>query len=480
MSTSTTRKSRRGSITEVLGAALLCLAILVGANYYTTSHAAPSPSAIIVLFVEDTILPGLDAYIKRGLQEAITTDAPAVLVEIDTPGGRVDAMEKIAEALQNSPVDIYTYIRGSAASAGALIAMSGRKIAMAPGAAMGAAAPVTAGGQDIDETLQEKQISFIKAKFRAAAERLRRDGRPDLRPEIAEGMVDREMEIPEFRDDRLRARAGLDESAPMFKEKGRLVSLSAEEAKELYYCDAIVENRRQALEEFGLGGFNTREFKQMPAEGLVRFLSDPLVSSLLLLLGFLGLLIEAFTPGFGVPGLAGLAGLGLFFGSRILLGLTGWEVVFLFLLGLVLLIVELFVTPGFGIIGILGLLGIGASVVLSYNNPTQAMVSLTAAITSACIMTFVLTRFLNRRGAFRPILLTTSLTTEEGFVSADDRSVMLGATGKALTMLRPSGIALFGDDRVDVVSEGEFVPAGTEIRVVGVEGNRIVVRKIEE
>lgn len=454
--------TRRGSILEVLAGLLICSGILIGANYYNTRHAAHPPSRIIVLHVEDAISPGLDAYIERGLQEAIVTKAPAVLVEIDTPGGRVDAMEKIAEALQNSPVDVYTFVRGSAASAGALIAMSGKKIAMAPGAAMGAAAPVAAGGQEIEETMKEKQVSFIKAKFRAAAERLRRDGRPDLRPEIAEGMVDRDMEIP-----------GL-------KEKGRLISLSAEEAKDFHYCDAIVENSRQALQEFGFGTFKTHEFRQMPAEGLVRFLSDPLVSSLLLLVGFLGLLIEAFTPGFGVPGIAGLTGLGLFFGSRILLGLTGWEVVFLFLLGLALLIVELFVTPGFGVAGSLGLLAVGASVILSYANPTQAMVSLITALASASILAFTLTRFLNRRGAFRPILLTTALTTEEGFVSTADQTAVLGARGKALTMLRPAGTALLGGERIDVVSEGEFLPAGTEIRVVKVEGSRVVVRKTDE
>ena len=447
---------RRGNPVEVLAAFLLSVGILFGINYYV-HKTQPAEAGVLVLSIEGTISPGLDAYVERGLKEAAATRARAVLVEIGTLGGRIDAMDRIVELLTNSPVPVYTYVRGSAASAGALIALSGEKIAMAPGSAIGAAAPVAVGGE-MDETMREKQTSLIRAKFRAAAEELRRNGRPHLRPEIAEGMVDPEMEIPGI------------------KERGRLVSLSTEQALEFHYCDAIAADRDQALQAFGLAGFRVREFKQMPAEGLVRFLTDPTVSSFLLVLGFLGLVIEAMTPGFGVAGITGILGLALFFGARILAGLAGLEVIFLFLAGLVLLALEVFITPGFGVLGLLGLAAVAGSVILSYTSTAQALAGLSGAIFVTFLMGFVLVRYLDRRGAFRPILLATALTTEGGYTAAPDRSRLLGALGKTATPLRPAGVAIFGEDRVDVTSEGGFVPAGAAVRVVKVEGGRIVVR----
>ncbi|NLG85122.1 MAG: nodulation protein NfeD [Firmicutes bacterium] len=453
-------KARVRGLIEVMAAFFLSVGVIFGINHYARK-AQPLPAEVLVLTIQGTISPGLDAYVERGLKEAVATGARAVLVEIGTLGGRIDAMDRIVELLRTSPVTVYTFVRGSAASAGALIALSGKKIAMAPGSAMGSAAPLIVGGE-MDEIMREKQTSLIRAKFRAAAEELRRDGRPELRPEIAEGMVDPEMEIPGI------------------KNKGRLISLSAEQALELRYCDVVAANRDEALQAFGLIGLRVRDFKQMPAEGLVRFLTDPTVGSFLLVLGFLGLLVEALTPGFGVAGIVGLLGLGLFFGARILSGLAGLEVIFLFLLGLILLALEVFVTPGFGILGILGLASVAGSVFLSYSSPTQAVAGLSGAVFVTLLMGFVLLRYLDRHEALRPILLTTALTGEKGYTATPDQSHLLGLVGKAMTPLRPAGVALLAGERVDVISEGGFIPVGTAIRVIKVEGSRIVVRPSAE
>ena len=445
---------------EFVAAVLLSAAVIWGLNY-RAGRMKPAKAGVIVLNIEGTIAPGLDTYVARGLKEAALAGAKAVLVEIDTLGGRLDAMDRIVELLQSSPVTVYTYVRGSAGSAGALIALTGKKIAMAPDSAIGAAAPVAVGGE-MDETRRQKETSFLRAKFRAAAERLRREGRPELRPEIAEGMVDPAMVIPGI------------------KAKGELVSLSAEEALKLHYSDLIAGHRREVLRAFGLGGLKVRECRPMPAEGLVRFLTDPTVSTVLLALGLLGLLVEVFTPGFGGPGIVGLLGLGLFFGARLLAGLAGMEVIFLFTAGLLLLAIDLFFVPGFGLLGLLGLLGLAASVILAYPDPYQALAGLGGAVFTTFLLGGLLFRYLERRAAFRPILLETRLTGQEGYTAVPDHRHLVGASGRTLTPLRPAGVALIDGDRVDVTSEGGFIPAETAVRVVRVEGNRVVVRPVVE
>lgn len=452
-------RPRPGSLLEVGGGLLLSLAVIFGANYLARGTTATAGAGVFVIAVEGTVEPGLTAYVRRGLEEAAKARARAVLVEVDTPGGLIDDMHKIAGVMRAADMPVHAYIKGWAASAGALIALSGQRIVMAPGAAIGAAEPIAGDG----ERASEKVVSFTRALFRSAAEARKRNGHPDLRPEIAEGMVDRDMVIP-----------GL-------KERGKLLSLSADQALRLGYCDHLADNRRAALAVLGLQRLRIREFKPVPAERLVRFLTSPVVSSWLLAIGFLGLVIEAFTPGWGVAGSLGVASLGTFFAARILLGLAGLETIFFFLAGLVLLVLEVFITPGFGLLGALGLAAVGGSVIMSYNNATQALISLSGAISVTLLMSFVLLRYLDRRGVFGQLLLTTTQPREEGYsAAAPQLARLVGRAGTALTVLRPAGVALLDGERIDVVSEGGFLPAGAPVRVVKVEGNRVVVREVSQ
>lgn len=450
-------RPRPGSLLEIGGGLLLSLAIIFGASYLTRGTAAAG-SGIFVVSVEGTVEPGLTAYVRRGLEEAAQAKARAVLVEVDTPGGLIDDMHKIAGVMRSAEIPVHTYVKGWAASAGALIALSGQQIVMSPGAAMGAAEPITEDGR----RASEKVVSFTRALFRSAAEARRQNGHPRLRPEIAEGMVDRDMAIPGF------------------KERGKLVSLSADQALRLGYCDHLADNRRAALAVLGLQHLRVREFKPVPGERLVRFLTNPVVSSWLLVLGFLGLVIEAFTPGWGLAGSLGVASLGAFFAARILLGLAGLEVIFFFLVGLVLLVLEVFITPGFGLLGVLGLAAVGGSVVMSYGNTAQALVSLSGSISVTLLMSFILLRYLDRRGVFGQLLLNTAQPREEGYsAAAPQLNRLVGRSGSSLTVLRPAGVADLDGERIDVISEGGFLPAGTPVKVVKVEGNRVVVREVQ-
>jgi membrane-bound serine protease (ClpP class) len=219
---------------------------------------------------------------------------------------------------------------------------------------------------------------------------------------------------------------------------------------------------------------------------LLLFLNHPVVSAVLLALGVLGLLVELKSPHFGVAALIGLASLGTFFGSHLLIGLAGWEVLLLLAAAIVLLGVEALVLPGFGVAGVLGVLALVAGVVVTLvgTTPTAADLMLAIYVLGGALLMVVLLGWLflqhlpHDRRAQR-LVLQTSTAREAGFLSNPLRHELLGTQGVALTDLRPAGTAAFGEESVDVVSEGGWVSAGTKIEVVRAEGYRHVVRPVD-
>src|SRR5690554_4373662 len=251
-------------------------------------------NTLYLITLKGAVSGGMADFLKRGLREAEDRRAEAVMVELNTFGGFVDAMTEIADLITGSRLPVYIYIRGRAISAGAYIALSGHKIIMAPDAVMGASQPRTLEGQEVPE----KEMAAMRKMFRAAAEaRAERTG-VQLDPLVAEAMVDPEVEIEGV------------------VARGELLVLTANTALELGYADLIAENRDVALSALGLDGLTIVQVRQTPVEGLVRFLTDPVVSPLLLSIGFAALIIELFTAGFGVAGVLGLTCLGLYFGDR--------------------------------------------------------------------------------------------------------------------------------------------------------------------
>ncbi len=555
---------------------------------------------------------GLVPYVKRVLQEATNADADAVILEIDTHGGRVDSAEKIRDAVLNTKVRTIAFIR-RAISAGALIALAADDIVMSPGAAIGDAAPVQLDGTP----LGEKAVSHVRAQFRATAEEKGR------RTDIAEAMVDANREISgtgfkltnksleglksdleekgihkDISDKILKDLAHLEnkeftEENEFLKaveekieqdqlaehkdvilkhakswivKKGELLTLTTQEAldhsiriaeykkastleevlqtvatsimltsqslesltnealsdkiredlaglkdkeftRKTEFLNAVEEKIGQAhfdryieiiwkhvKKEFALASIPTDQIKNTEpdwAEQLARFLTDQYVSSLLMAFGFLGLFIEFRTPSFGLFGTIGLVCLGLFFWGHLFARLAGWEVLILFLAGIVLLLIEIFVIPGFGVVGIMGILCILTSLVLSMDvkrfdslswlSIQMALSKLTAALIGCIILSIVLLKFLPRTSVGKQVILQTAQKREEGYVAhPDNRSELIGMTGVTLTPLHPSGTMLLKEKRYDVVSEGDFIEKNTRVKVLSVEGARIVVRQIDE
>ena len=403
---------------------------------------------------------GLAPYIQRAVKEAAEVGAAALILDIDTPGGRVDAAEIISDALTDSEVPVYSLVNRRAYSAGALIALSTSRIYMRPASVIGAATPVDGTGTKAPE----KIVSAMRSQMRALAEA------NGLEPEVAAAMVDEDIEID-----------GVVES-------GKLLTLTTEEAVEIGYAEAI-EDLDALLVELGHEGATVVTLELNWAEHLVRFFSSSLVSPFLLSLGFLGLLIEIRTPTFGLAGTMGLISLGLFFGSNMIVGLAGLEDVLIVGAGLVLLGIEAFVVPGFGIFGVAGVVAILTGLYMSLLGNIPTMPDFTRAawvLTSSTLLligsAWALIRTLpsSSRLAESGIFLLAKTTSAIGYESAEVRSDLVGKYGTAITDLRPAGTALIGDERIDVVSESEWISAGTPVKVLSAEGYRHIVRSIAE
>ena len=408
--------------------------------------------------VSGVIEMGLAPFIERSIREAEAAGAAALVLDIDTPGGRVDAAERIADAISDSGVPVYAFVNRRAFSAGAMISLATQGIFMRPGSVIGAVTPVDGSGTKASE----KIVSAMRSEMRALAEA------HDLDPAIAEAMVDESLSIPDV------------------VEAGKLLTLTMEEAVRLGFARET-SDFADLLGELDLAGADVQAIRINWAERFVRFFSHPVVAPFLLSLGFLGLIIEIKTPALGLAGAAGALALSLFFGSHLILGLAGWEDLLLIGAGVGFVAVEIFVIPGFGLFGIVGMLGILGGVYMSLlgSLPTMQDFSRAGGVLSTTILLILVTGWallrhlpkstrLYRSGIF----LGARTDKAIGFESAKTRSELVDAEGVAMTDLRPSGVGVFNDERIDVVSESEWIEEGTPVRIVSAEGSRNVVRPI--
>jgi membrane-bound serine protease (ClpP class) len=419
---------------------------------------APAQAVVYRLDVTGTVENGLAPYVSRGLAEAAEAGADAAYLNIDTPGGRIDAAERISDAVRGASIPVYSLVNPRAFSAGALIAISANAVYMRPGAVLGAATPVDGQGT----RASEKLVSAMRAEFRAVAEQR------GLDPLVAEAMVDEKVEVPQV------------------KRAGELLTLTTAEALRVKYAAGEVADEAALLTAIGLPDAQVVVVEPNWAEQVVRFLTNPVVAPLLLSLGLLGLVFEIKTGAFGLGGLLSLVSLGLFFGSSFVLGLAGWEEILLLGLGVIALAVEVLVLPGFGAAGILGIVALGAAVVLAMMGaaPTsrdfmQAFTVLGASLVITAAVAYAWLRHLPNSGRFSGLFLRGGMDRSEGYISAPPRHDLVGRDGVALTDLRPSGTARIGTERIDVVTEGEYVAQGRAVRVVRSEGYRHVVQGVE-
>ncbi len=411
--------------------------------------AAADDQPVFVIPVRGVIDGGTASFLKRSFREAAAEGAAAVILELDTPGGYVATAEEIRWLIDDFVSPVYVFVRPRAVSAGAYLALVADGIYMVPGATMGAAELRLLWGEPVDE----KELSHWEGEMRAVAGRRGRD------PEIAAAMVRRDLGVE-----------GL-------AKKGELLTLTAIEAEEIGYCEGIVNSRNELMQAVGLDGHPLVEPAPSFWDRLVAWTTHPVFATLFLIVAIGALVVEVLTPGLGAAGVISLAAFALYFGGHVAAGSAEYWVVILFGFGLIMLLVEAFI-PGFGIFGITGIAATLASIVLAAATLHQGLIMLSISLVLSAVMSYLLFRFLSRRGALRHIILADEARSELGYVAPADYRHLQGARGTALTPLRPAGAAEFNGERADVISEGLFIPAGTPVEVIAIEGVRVIVRSI--
>ncbi len=398
-------------------------------------------------------------YVSRVIDEANKENADAIIFKINTFGGRVDAATQIKDAILSSKVLTIAFINNRAISAGSLIALSCVKIAMVPGGSIGAATVVDQSGQK----LSEKYQSFMRSEMRSIAEK---NGR---RTDIAQGMVDERIVVK-----------GLVDST-------QLITLTTDEALKYKIADTAVANFDELLAAFNLKGAKIITVEPNWAEEFVKFLNNPIISTILIMIGFFGLMAEIKSPGWGLPGTAGVIALILFFGSSYIVELASEIEIIMFVAGIILIFLEIFVIPGFGITGISGILLVLASIFLSLtgglpffdlNIISGAIIQLSIALAGAFILILLVAKFLPKSKVFNRLVLAEEENADKGFVSYPSAKEIIGAEGIALTDLRPAGSAEINNQRFDVMADWQYIEKGKKVKVIRVEGIKVVVTQI--
>ncbi|MDB5027867.1 MAG: hypothetical protein JWO66_1556 [Candidatus Eremiobacteraeota bacterium] len=420
--------------------ALFCL--LAGiVSAWSQAALAKDRGGIVVIPIHGTIDQGMALLVARAVADAKETHARAIVLDVNTFGGLVAAGTEIRDALLTSEVPVYAYVT-RAWSAGALVTLAASRITIAPGGSIGDAEPIPR---------TDKNVSALRGEFRSTAARYHRDSH------LAEAMVDKTVD------------------APTYKEPGKILTLTADQARGAGFSEATLPTFKAALSRYGVADAERAGASYTFAEQIARFATNPQISGILLAIGFLGLLIELQTL-HGVAGAIGAGALALFFGTHIYAGFSNGLVLALALLGILLILFELHVLPGHGIAGVLGAIILVGSILLAFGIAffVVALQALAVAIVLSAVIFALMQRVLPENAFVKRLTFAGAQGPE--YVASLDHRHLLGARGTAVSFLRPAGVASFGDVRADVLTEGEFVPAGTPVRVTRVEGARIFVR----
>ena len=422
--------------------------------------------------IEGTIDLGLPPFIQRTLDDAESNEATAVIFDINTFGGRVDAATQIKDAILGADILTIAFINRRAISAGALISLSCEKIYMTGGGLIGAATAVDMTGKKGSE----KVISFMREEMASTAEKRGRS------KEIARGMVDEELTFTHL----VIGGDSIKVDDIEGRKDGKLISLTTEQALKYKIADGTAENMEALLDSLGYSSVQTIETTENWSEAIVRFLTNPVVASLLTTFGFLGILFELQSPGWGIPGFVGLACLILSLSASYIAQLATMSDMLFVLTGLALILLEVLVIPGFGIAGLggIGLMIYGLYLLLLPDIPVgeevlgQAMDGFLIGLVGAVIGLVLLVKLMIKTKFWEQLTAPDTQKKEDGYSNTLGWESLQGETGIADTDLHPSGWVRVKDQRIFVVSEGEFIEEGKEIKILSVDGNRVLVREL--
>lgn len=424
--------------TRILLLALFILIMLNGLVFAETT------GDVYVIPIEGEITRATYNYLRTTLRDIEKNSPEAIIFEIDTYGGLIHETEKIKNLIIDLDLPTISFVNNKAESAGVLVTISGEKVVMAPSSTIGSAETVPD---------SEKVLSMWRSFLRDTAQLRGRDS------QLIEAMADSDIYL-----------AGI-------SEKGKLLNLTSQEALEYGIADFISDDYEQILSHFDIEHSNIVQVKESMEVKLAKVLSSPQLNSLFLTIGFIGMIIELFTPGFGLGGTISIVAFGLFFGGNILAGNSQWSSLAVFITGLILLIVEAIV-PGFGLPGIFGIILVIIGIVLAMGSLSTALMSISIAVIITTIITILLIKHGKRIPHLDKIVLQTKHGQDEEYKSSFPYESYLGKEGVSISGLRPSGTIEIDGQRLDALSEGTFIPKETNVKVVKVEGSKIIVRRV--
>jgi len=442
---------------------LLFIGIALFLNLVAFGQKPSGKSKVMIMDIKAEIDPRMLRYVKLAIEHAEKTKADYVIVDMDTYGGVLTDAKEIVDLIMDFKKPIWVFINSDAASAGALISIACDSIYMSPGASIGAATVVEGDGK----AAPDKYQSYMRSIMRSTAEENHRD------PRIAEGMVDERVVVDSI------------------KQAGKVITFTTLEAIKYHYCEAKVNSIEEILKRNKIEDYELDHFELGASERIIAFFINPFISGLLILIIIGGLYFELQTPGAVFPIAASMLALVLYLVPYYLNGLAEyWEVIAL-MVGIVLLIAEIFIIPGFGVAGVLGIgLTVGSLILIMLNNDffnfefvplgdiVVATVSAVGGLTAGVLLLFFGGAKLTETKAFRRIALTDTQKTSHGYSVNVNAKELIGKTGIAHTVLRPSGKVLIDDQVYDAFTRGDYVQKGDPIEVIGTEGITLKVKLV--
>lgn len=457
---------------KILYAAWLFIAMVGSLNGMAQSEGqnkdnkgGESAATIYVFDIREQIAEPVWRTTKMALEEANKINAAHIIINMNTYGGQVNSADSIRSAILRSEIPVAVFINNNAASAGALISIACDSIYMLPGANMGAATVVNQSG----EKMPDKYQSYMRSTMRSTAEANNRD------PRIAEAMVDERVEIEGI------------------IEKGKVLTFTTEEAMQNNYCEGKATTIAEVVQKLGYSNYEIKKQRLTTTDKIIGFLVSPVISGILIMLIIGGIYFELQSPGLGFPIAAAIVAAMLYFAPLYIEGLAAnWEIL-VFIGGVVLVMVELFVIPGFGVAGISGILLIIAGLTLSMvdnfrfnftvaqlDTIAKAFFTVVTAMLLSLIGSFYLGKKMFTSTAFGHLALDSVQDKAEGYTSEEaNYTEVIGQQGVANTVLRPAGKIEIDDDIYDAYAEAGFIEKGSKVKVTGYNNTQLKVRKID-
>jgi membrane-bound serine protease (ClpP class) len=472
-----------------------------------------SEKTAVIVTCHGMIDEGLADSIERRGDEAITMGADYLILEVQTYGGRVDSADEISKYLvQELPEDIHTvaYVNTEAISAGAMISVSCKDIIMRENTTIGCSAPIIMGSSEMGEAERKKSESFVASTFSRAAQA---NGYPEA---LLKAMVSHDLEIWQVKNIQNEQMEYFEKEylpndpnaydlagKKLVVKEGELLTLTDQKAKKYGVARAIVNDIEGMIEflEKRDGVTISKDIIRLEtiwSEEMVRFLTSPVVVSILVLGIMLGIYVEFNTPGLGLPSLLAVVCLVVLVGSRYLIGMANWIEIALLCIGFILIMVEIFVIPGFGVAGFAGIVCIVGGLLAMWvkNAPdeipwpkgemawgvfTDGLFGMAIGFLLFILVAAILAKYMDRMPLLKRFVLKSAVTGKQTAVSRTFEpqngqfALEVGQTGEVVSPLRPAGKAQFGSCVVDVVADGAFIEKGGRVKILEVHGNHVIV-----